>query len=93
MRKPIVTRTINCLKFTYLAANNKTQKMEKRTFYTYTQPANDAEALRLIRRGVKDPDITPTAITGKEKISRRCYVTIEEFLELAKDIEDETERK
>ena len=86
MRKPIVSRTINCMKYVYLAANNATQKMEKREFYTYAQPANDAEALRLIRRSIKDPDITPTAITGREKISRRCYVTIEEFLQMAKDL-------
>jgi hypothetical protein len=66
--------------------------MEKRVFYSYIQPANEAEALRLIKRGVKDPDITPTAITGKEKISRRCYVTIEQFLEIAQDL-DEKERK
>ncbi len=85
MRKPIVTRSIKCLKYTYLAANNATQKMEKRTFYTYDQPANDAEALRFIKRGIKDPDITPTAVLSREKINRRCYASIEDFLAIAKD--------
>ena len=86
MRKPIVSRTINCMKYVYLAANNETQKMEKRAFYTYQQPANDAEALRLIKNGVKEQNIVPTAVLSKEKISRRCYVTIEEFLKIAKDL-------